>query len=215
MEETPPAHTCISTRRESVVSTPQIKLTTNDTITPSPLLQQNVHQKVSRARKKRVSKKRRLSSRLRLANSKENQPKQLINDFFKAHKQGKQSTTVTLGKVHMQHERVAQELRHEPGSKVLQQRMKKLQTLVKNLKKRNPCSSRTTAKQVYAFLEQKFANCPWPIPPSALLMELPIEEIADKRTREQVLRGIIIKDKKWRHSTKWEFRDVRPYPQTL
>ena len=191
----------MSSQRESVVSTPQIQSSTNDTITPSPLVAQNVQQK------------RRTRSRSRLAIRNKNEPKQIIINFF----QGKQSKAPnTLGKVLMHHQRVAQELRYEPGSKVLKQRLTKIQTIIRNMmKKRNACSSQIKAKQVYEFLEQKFATCPWPIPPSAILMTLPIQEIDGKRTREQVLRRIIKADKKWRHSTEWEFRDISPYPKTL
>ena len=190
----------MSSQRESVVSTPQIQSSTNDMITPSPLVAQNAQQK------------RRTRNRTRLAIRSQNDPTRIIINFF----QGKQSNSPnTLGKVLMHHQRVAQKLRYEPGSKVLKQRLTKIKTIIRNMKKLNVCSSQIKAKQVYQFLEQQFATCPWPIPPSAILMALPIQEIDGKRTREQVLRRIIKADKKWRHVSELEFRDTSPYPKTL
>lgn len=69
--------------------------------------------------------------------------------------------------------------------------------------------------QVYQLLEAKFTGCPWPIPPSAILLHLPVQEIVGTATREEVLRNIISGDRKWRHTTRWQFQDVRPYPKAV
>ena len=66
--------------------------------------------------------------------------------------------------------------------------------------------------QVYQVLDKHFADCPWPVPPSAILMHLPIEEIPGVKTREEVLRDIIGFDMKWRKTVKWQFQNVTPYP---
>ena len=192
----------MSRQQQSAVLTPQIKSHSNDVNTPSQM----------HVAANNVQQKRRTRSMRRLVGDHESNPKQIIRIFF----QGKQSAPPnTIGKVLMHHQRVAQELRYDPGSKVLKQRLKQIQTTIRNMKKRNPSSTEITAKQVYDCLEQKFATCPWPIPPSAILMALPIEEIAGKKTREQVLRRIIHLDRTRRLSSKWEFRDVSPYPKTL
>ena len=67
--------------------------------------------------------------------------------------------------------------------------------------------------QVYDVLENNFADCPWPVPPSAILMYLPIKEQRQKgMTSEAVLRKIVSRDKKQRHCYHWLIRDVNVRP---
>lgn len=62
-------------------------------------------------------------------------------------------------------------------------------------------------------LENNFADCPWPVPPSAILMHLPIKEQKQKgMTSEAVLRQIVSRDKKQRHCYQWLIRDVNVRP---
>ena len=67
--------------------------------------------------------------------------------------------------------------------------------------------------QVYGLLDQEFATCPWPVPPSAILLHLPFAENRDKnQTRESVMRDMLSKHKK---EYKWEFKEINPrVPQT-
>ena len=69
--------------------------------------------------------------------------------------------------------------------------------------------------QVYKMLDEdeQFCNCPWPIPPSAILLHLPIAEAKPKQTSEDILRYIISRDKQWRNFGNWDIRDVRPRPE--
>ena len=62
-------------------------------------------------------------------------------------------------------------------------------------------------------LDEQFCNCPWPVPPSAILMHLPIAEEKPKQTSEAILRSIISRDKKWRNFGNWDIRDVPPGPE--
>jgi len=67
--------------------------------------------------------------------------------------------------------------------------------------------------QVYEVLQKQYADCPWPIPPSAILMHLPIREQKQKgMTSESILRKIISCDKRQRHCYNWLFRDVHVRP---
>ena len=96
---------------------------TNDTdaITPAPLVSQNAQ-------------KRRTRGRNRLAIRNENDPKQIyIQTYFKWNKV-KLLTPNTLDKVLMHHQRGVQELWYEPGSKVLKQGVKQIQTSIRDMK---------------------------------------------------------------------------------
>ena len=56
----------------------------------------------------------------------------------------------------------------------------------------------TNALQVYETLDAEFSACPWPVPPSSLLLHLPFKEMREDKnmTREEVLRYTTQKDKK-------------------
>ena len=66
--------------------------------------------------------------------------------------------------------------------------------------------------QVFTVLDQEFADCPWPVPPSAILKFLPIDEdpvgTPKRRNSEAVLRAMLGKDKRFKLSANWEFKDV-------
>ena len=67
--------------------------------------------------------------------------------------------------------------------------------------------------QIYEVLDTHYSDCPWPVPPSALLMHLPIKEDREKgRTSEAILRDIVSRDRKQRQCFPWDIRnvDVRP-----
>ena len=67
--------------------------------------------------------------------------------------------------------------------------------------------------QVYEVLEKHFKNCPWPVPPSAILMHLPVQEDREKGlTSEAILRDIVSRDKKQRNCFPWIIRDVGVRP---
>ena len=62
-------------------------------------------------------------------------------------------------------------------------------------------------------LDEVFGNCPWPVPPSAILLHIPIAEKKPKKTSESVLREVISRGRKWRQFAKWDIRDVPPRPE--
>lgn len=67
--------------------------------------------------------------------------------------------------------------------------------------------------QVYDVLKNNYADCPWPVPPSAILMHLPIKEQRQKgMTSEAILRQIVSRDRKYRHCANWLIRDVHVRP---
>lgn len=67
--------------------------------------------------------------------------------------------------------------------------------------------------QVYDVLDTELSQCPWPVPPSSILLHLSFKEVrADGLNREAVLREVRSKDKKWRN---WEWIEVGPrVPET-
>ena len=66
--------------------------------------------------------------------------------------------------------------------------------------------------QVFTVLEQEFADCPWPVPPSAILKFLPIPEdpvgTPKRRNSEAVLRSMLGRDKRFKEASTWEFKDA-------
>ena len=67
--------------------------------------------------------------------------------------------------------------------------------------------------QVYQVLEENYRDCPWPVPPHAILMHLPVQEQRAKgRTSEAILRQIVGRDKRMRHCFHWDIRDVEVRP---
>ena len=67
--------------------------------------------------------------------------------------------------------------------------------------------------QVYQVLEEHYRDCPWPVPPHAILMHLPVQEQRAKGlTSEAILRQIVGKDKRMRHCFRWDIRDVEVRP---
>ena len=70
--------------------------------------------------------------------------------------------------------------------------------------------------QVYQVLDEEFHDCPWPVPPSALLKFLPISEDPEgtpkRRNSEAVLRDMIGRDKRYKTISNWEFRDAGMRP---
>ena len=65
-------------------------------------------------------------------------------------------------------------------------------------------------------LDDEFDDCPWPVPPSALLKFVPIAEDpvgkSKRRNSEAVLRDMIGRGKMLRTISKWEFRDAGSRP---
>ena len=177
---------------------------------------------------------RRVSKRLSAQNDQSDES--IIDNFFaqrKAKHCKQQSLVVSLNKVRMQRDRVIQELLNASNSKTLKAMLKRTNTRIKSIKKKVGGAKTITAKhvcilyplydllrthismhirQVYEVLEKNFMNCPWPIPPSSVLMYLSLEEVPGVQTREERLRSVIAHDMKWRHASNWEFRPVRPYP---
>ena len=67
--------------------------------------------------------------------------------------------------------------------------------------------------QVYQVLEEKFRDCPWPVPPSAILLNLPVQERKEQGlTSEAILRRVIGADKRQRHCFPWTIRNVHVRP---
>ena len=69
---------------------------------------------------------------------------------------------------------------------------------------------------MFKVLDDEFEDCPWPIPPSAVLKFVPIPEdpagTPKRRNSEAVLRDMVGRAKKLREISTWEFLDagVRP-----
>ena len=67
-------------------------------------------------------------------------------------------------------------------------------------------------------LDDEFKDCPWPVPPSAILKYLPIPEDPPgkhkRRNSEAVLRDMLGRDKKFKSISQWEFRDASRPAQT-
>ena len=62
-------------------------------------------------------------------------------------------------------------------------------------------------------LDEYFHDCPWPVPPSAILLHLPVQE--DKSaglTSEAMLRKVIGADKRQRYCHDWQIRNVDVKP---
>ena len=57
-------------------------------------------------------------------------------------------------------------------------------------------------------LDEVFAKCPWPVPPSSILLHIPIKEQKPTRTNEAILHDVITRDRNWRNFGNWEFRNV-------
>ena len=66
--------------------------------------------------------------------------------------------------------------------------------------------------QVYAMLDDVFHDCPWPVPPSAILLHIPVQENKPKQTSEAILRDVLGRDRKWKSFGNWDIRDVAPRP---
>ena len=66
--------------------------------------------------------------------------------------------------------------------------------------------------QVYKVLDDEFEDCPWPVPPSAIMKFVPIPEDPTgkpkRRNNEAVLRDILGRDKRFKNISQWEFRDA-------
>ena len=70
-----------------------------------------------------------------------------------------------------------------------------------------------TAQQIYQVLEENFKDCPWPVPPSAILLHLPVQENKDAGlTSEAILRQVVGRDKRQRHCYDWSIRNVDVVP---
>ena len=67
--------------------------------------------------------------------------------------------------------------------------------------------------QVYDLLKNKYHDCPWPVPPCAILMHLPVKEEYGQNTSEARLRKMLGDDKRWRRVSPWTFSDVHPPPE--
>lgn len=65
---------------------------------------------------------------------------------------------------------------------------------------------------MYELLDRVFANCPWPVPPSGILLHIPVNENKPKKTSEAILRDVIGRDRQWRNFGNWDIRDVPPRP---
>lgn len=62
--------------------------------------------------------------------------------------------------------------------------------------------------QVFNVLDDIFNDCPWPVPPSAILLHLPFMEKTEKEN-EAKLRALISTDKSQLHCTDWKFANIR------
>lgn len=177
---------------------------------------------------------RRVSRRILAQSNQSND--QSVDKFFTQckPKHGKQQRLiVSFNKVRMQRDRVIQEIHNASNSKRLMAMLKRANVQMNSFKKKVGRAESIKAKhvciksplcgilhthismhtqQVYEILENNFVHCPWPIPPSSVLMYLALDEIPGNQTREARLRSIISNDMKWRHTSQWEFRPVRPYP---
>ena len=73
--------------------------------------------------------------------------------------------------------------------------------------------------QVYNLLETPtFKDCPFPIPPSAILYHLPIVEVDEskKKNRDPVLRETVSRDKTVEACSPWQFQDINAkHPPTF
>ena len=66
-------------------------------------------------------------------------------------------------------------------------------------------------RQVYELLDEKFSECPWPVPPWAILNYLPIPEQPGVATSEALLRKMKGQDKRYLLTSRWEFiKSPRP-----
>ena len=75
---------------------------------------------------------------------------------------------------------------------------------------------KATVADVYHVLDTEFADCPWPIPPSAILKYLPVDEdppgTHKRRNSESVLRNMITQGRQLKACSGWEFRDAGSRP---
>jgi len=61
---------------------------------------------------------------------------------------------------------------------------------------------------VFELLDDEFAACPWPVPPSAILLHLPFAEKREHNmNREAVMRDILSKHKKVYN---WQWKEINP-----
>ena len=68
--------------------------------------------------------------------------------------------------------------------------------------------------QVYDVLEKNFADCTWPVPPSAILLHLPIKEQKEKGLNsEAILRSVITRDRSAKYGSTWDIRPVEVRPE--
>ena len=74
----------------------------------------------------------------------------------------------------------------------------------------------TRLQQVYHVLDTEFSDCPWPLPPSAILKFLPVDEdppeTHKRRNSESVLRNMIAQGRRLKACSDWEFRDAGSRP---
>ena len=118
-----------------------------------------------------------------------------------------------LGQAKRKRDRIRQELDiAERNDRKLQSKLTATNKRIAEL--RGAQVRRPTAKEVYEVLEKNYSECPWPVPPSSILMHLPVQE--DKEaglTSEAILRRIIGADKRARHCFQWEIRNVEVRPE--
>ena len=117
-----------------------------------------------------------------------------------------------LGRAAMQRDRILQQAKTHPEmwarNKLLLKR--KQQRIVTMRKDSGPPP---TINDVYNLLNSKtFEDCPWPIPPSAILMFLPIAEIPGVKNSEAILRKMVGDDKVLKYNSCWKFENgPRPH----
>lgn len=69
-----------------------------------------------------------------------------------------------------------------------------------------------TCRSIVSWTGSKFADCPWPLPPSAILLCAPIHEIPGQKTSEELLRKMHGNDKILKYNSAWQFVNG-PRPQ--
>ena len=113
-----------------------------------------------------------------------------------------------LGRASMQRDRLMQQAKTFPemwqrNKDLLKRQQQRIARMRKDVQRAGPPP---TMQDVYDLLDSKtFQDCPWPIPPSAILMFLPIAEIPGVRSAEASLRKIHGDDKSLKYISNWEF----------
>ena len=113
-----------------------------------------------------------------------------------------------LGRASMQRDRLLQQATSFPemwqrNKLLLKRQQQRVARMSKEVQRAGPAPR---IQDVYNLLDSKtFRDCPWPIPPSAILMFLPIAEIPGVRSAEANLRKMHGDDKSLKYISNWKF----------